>query len=511
MLARLEPPALREHEISHQLLKRMWDTGADVCPAAADALISLAPQFLDAHISEGIIRFLGQDVHGSEGGVHTQGLRVLCMLNPADLSAHVGDIVKLVKALSKGGVLRGAAAEMLGNLLLAMPTVPEELVEDAFEALKEALKDDSNQRARDGLAQLAGKLVAKLPAGMKKMTDALSHKEASIRRVGLLVLARAFDLKVDVTPAPHTEEILNLLDVDDDDNLREEAVRLLGKLDAQKLVGRLDKTVEKSATVRAAAAEALGQLDKATLETHAEAILRWTKDSEGAVRAAAVKAQCQLDEIPAHHTDEILALLKDKSLDDEVAAAALEAIGKLKGMKARECVEICVENLDGKGALAGLAAWAVALVGPWPFVGMLILQWVLGRLYRQAVADILELVAPAQKELRALARVLGVFERAAVESPKLQSLQTTFGGTASRQIEALGSLVQLADSSGNQFFQPFGFLLMWRLQCAIRIEAWRRRCGPQVKGWLVALGIASDRIRLHAGLPDRDRLILEIE
>ena len=140
------------------------------------------------------------------------------------------------------------------------------------------------------------------------------------------------------------------------------------------------------------------------------------------------------------------------------------------------------------GAIASLVAWAMAWVGPGPFVGILVVQWVLGRVYGNGVANVLELVAPAQKELRALARVLGVFERAAVDSPKLQVLQTTLGGKASGEIDALGALVQLADSSGNQFFQPFGFVLMWRLQCAIRIEAWRRRCGPLVNDWLVALG-----------------------
>lgn len=33
----------------------------------------------------------------------------------------------------------------------------------------------------------------------------------------------------------------------------------------------------------------------------------------------------------------------------------------------------------------------------------------------------------------------------------------------------------------------------------------------ELRGWIVALGISGDRIRLHAGLPDRDRLVLETE
>lgn len=33
----------------------------------------------------------------------------------------------------------------------------------------------------------------------------------------------------------------------------------------------------------------------------------------------------------------------------------------------------------------------------------------------------------------------------------------------------------------------------------------------ELRGWFVALGIPGDRLRLRAGLPDRDRLVLETE
>ncbi len=33
----------------------------------------------------------------------------------------------------------------------------------------------------------------------------------------------------------------------------------------------------------------------------------------------------------------------------------------------------------------------------------------------------------------------------------------------------------------------------------------------ELRGWFVALGIPGDRLRLHAGLPARDRLVLETE
>lgn len=33
----------------------------------------------------------------------------------------------------------------------------------------------------------------------------------------------------------------------------------------------------------------------------------------------------------------------------------------------------------------------------------------------------------------------------------------------------------------------------------------------ELRGWIIALGISGDRVRLHAGMPDRDRLLLETE
>ncbi len=33
----------------------------------------------------------------------------------------------------------------------------------------------------------------------------------------------------------------------------------------------------------------------------------------------------------------------------------------------------------------------------------------------------------------------------------------------------------------------------------------------ELRGWIIALGIPGNRVRLHAGLPDPDRLVLETE
>src|SRR6266446_5196960 len=40
----------------------------------------------------------------------------------------------------------------------------------------------------------------------------------------------------------------------------------------------------------------------------------------------------------------------------------------------------------------------------------------------------------------------------------------------------------------NQFFAPFGSILLWPTQLALAIDAWRGRTGPAIAGWLAVVG-----------------------
>src|SRR5262249_52621229 len=93
--------------------------------------------------------------------------------------------------------------------------------------------------------------------------------------------------------------------------------------------------------------------------------------------------------------------------------------------------------------------------------------------------------------LRLLSELLRRFESETFTATRLVQVRSELdvaGLPPSRQIARLTRLIDLLDSLRNIFFAPIGFLLLWRLQCAIAIEHWRQRSGPPVPRWLEAIG-----------------------
>lgn len=95
------------------------------------------------------------------------------------------------------------------------------------------------------------------------------------------------------------------------------------------------------------------------------------------------------------------------------------------------------------------------------------------------------------QDLTLLAQVLLRLEREPFTSPRLVDLAQVLapgGFAASRRIAKLDRLRVLLDSRRNLFFAPFAALLLWEIQMAYAIEAWRRESGPAVARWLDAVG-----------------------
>ena len=65
---------------------------------------------------------------------------------------------------------------------------------------------------------------------------------------------------------------------------------------------------------------------------------------------------------------------------------------------------------------------------------------------------------------------------------------TTTGRAASRQIAQLHRLVALLDWRRNQLFAPIAGVLLWGVQLAFALEAWRARSGGDIARWLDAVG-----------------------
>jgi DNA mismatch repair ATPase MutS len=94
-------------------------------------------------------------------------------------------------------------------------------------------------------------------------------------------------------------------------------------------------------------------------------------------------------------------------------------------------------------------------------------------------------------DLVLLGELLDRLEREPLEAPLLHQLRKsldTQGRPASIQIRRLARLLHLLDTQKNQFFMPFAAILLWHIQLAMAIDAWRAAEGPAIGDWLEAVG-----------------------
>jgi DNA mismatch repair ATPase MutS len=93
------------------------------------------------------------------------------------------------------------------------------------------------------------------------------------------------------------------------------------------------------------------------------------------------------------------------------------------------------------------------------------------------------------RELMMLREVINTIGRRQFESPLLRRLWSAeHGSGAAAELQRLVRLIDLLDAPRNQFFAPFGALLMWTPQVAFALERWRQRNGPSVRRWLESVG-----------------------
>ena len=59
---------------------------------------------------------------------------------------------------------------------------------------------------------------------------------------------------------------------------------------------------------------------------------------------------------------------------------------------------------------------------------------------------------------------------------------------ASAQIRRLARLLHLLDYERNQLFMPVAVIWLWKIQLALRIDAWRAGSGRKIAHWLSAIG-----------------------
>ncbi len=146
-------------------------------------------------------------------------------------------------------------------------------------------------------------------------------------------------------------------------------------------------------------------------------------------------------------------------------------------------------------ALASLAVFSAvfwAFYG-WPefFLAVLIVEMGVMFRLREKVTRVVDVVGEPAYGLELLAAVLARFERERFQSPLLESLRHGLdmrGAPPSHRIAQLNRIMDMLHSRDNVAVKVIGPPLLWTIQLAFAIEAWRKKSGPSVRRWLTAVG-----------------------
>ncbi|WP_422930759.1 MutS-related protein [Singulisphaera sp. PoT] len=142
-------------------------------------------------------------------------------------------------------------------------------------------------------------------------------------------------------------------------------------------------------------------------------------------------------------------------------------------------------------AILALAWWSLELInGRWIFLAIL-LEAAFARSQAGACLRVLANLEKRTNDLRLLSSLLQRLERETFTSPKLIQLRQALENNhepASKVISKLARLLTILDAQRNQAFLPIAALLLWGIQCAVVIDAWRGRHGGSIGPWLAAVG-----------------------
>jgi MutS domain V len=158
--------------------------------------------------------------------------------------------------------------------------------------------------------------------------------------------------------------------------------------------------------------------------------------------------------------------------------------------------------------IASAAAWAI-WGHKFPAIALTIINVAVYYKFRARAAASLSSIGEASHDLDLLAQLLVLLECENFSSPRLVKLQhglqasnaassTSPGATSispsttpepvSRAVAELHRRVEMMLWSHHIIVQIIDFLLLWNLQCAFAIDAWRSQHGCSIRAWLSAVG-----------------------
>ena len=140
--------------------------------------------------------------------------------------------------------------------------------------------------------------------------------------------------------------------------------------------------------------------------------------------------------------------------------------------------------------IGAVVAWAVFGI-PEFFLVVAAAETLFSLRLRARVERVVERVGDPAYGLGLLAEMLARFEREPFSSPRLAALRKAFesdGAPPSRRIAHLNRLMELLDSADHLLIRTLNLALLYKMQLAFAVEAWRKESGGHVRQWLDAAG-----------------------
>jgi len=143
-------------------------------------------------------------------------------------------------------------------------------------------------------------------------------------------------------------------------------------------------------------------------------------------------------------------------------------------------------------AIAGACASQVAHVSAWAWVGPVLVELLVLGVTARHVAPIAGAVSSRQGAFARYGAMLATIQSESFEAPMLRELQKKLrasGAEATTEMARLERILSFLDARNNEVWRFFiGPVLLWDLNCAIALEAWRVRAGIHARAWLEVIG-----------------------
>lgn len=210
------------------------------------------------------------------------------------------------------------------------------------------------------------------------------------------------------------------------------------------------------------------------------------------------------------------ALLNDRDLADITArqAAVRELAGKLDLRQRIETVAVGQESVPNASALVdwsasrpqALPSWlrGLSIVGPLLVLVCVVLAalgivpWVVAVLpitlntlaflaVGSSLAGSLQQIAPMREAITGYRHIIAEIAADDPDTALLRDLDTRLSGAANA-MGGLGRIVNFIIPPGSMLYFPLQMLSLWDVHVQWRLTGWHHRHGPDVRGWLEAMG-----------------------